>query len=660
MSDSLTWLHISDLHCRPKETGWDAREVLNALRADLEKLASKQRLRPDLIFFTGDAVYGQIQGSSIRGQFAAAEEFFEGIRTTCNVKRENVFLVPGNHDVHRGKVSPAWTEWLDTRAKGGALEDVQKLIGEAGPDWRAIMVRLGEYRRFLGKIGYEHLLQDRKRLIYAARRRIHGIEVAIAGLNSAWSCGRDDEKGRLWLAGDWQVATLKPRIEKAEVVIGLVHHPRSWFVTAEDPDVESLFERVFDFHLHGHEHKLWVKRTDGHVRIAAGACYDRSDRPNGYNLVKLDFENEKAEVWLRQYEKDAGAWQQRVIKPWTDDHGVRHLDNLRCFKRRPKVTAAVDGRPAADAPTPETDEKNTETRFLDAVFDALARNPIVLLLAQEGRVERETIAAIKARASKRCGEEGLLHVTPPPCPEVTLGDYFAWLAAQCGFAESAHTSTQWASNLDQRLQAGGDLFLLVNGFEKGSTEGRRRLSMELRSLSERHGSALWVVLCGGEQLAALKYEHGEESLLNLAERLDWPEPGADDVIAWQQRGFPDLELGRQDAEDLLKRCGGDRRLVRICLEHRRRGDTKDEAKAFRYACEDLYTAVFQAYSADPKARKKICGWLRRNDLGPHRPWIQDPLLRRLYWRNALTVRDRRLEWRCEAIRDLGRRVLKCE
>jgi hypothetical protein len=61
--NSLSWLHLSDLHaCNPR-TGWDARRVLSTLLADLkagfaEVGGAKTRIpfQPDLLFFTGDLV----------------------------------------------------------------------------------------------------------------------------------------------------------------------------------------------------------------------------------------------------------------------------------------------------------------------------------------------------------------------------------------------------------------------------------------------------------------------------------------------------------------------------------------------------------------------------------------------------------------------------
>src|SRR5438046_3156552 len=103
MSSEITWLHISDLHyCQPR-TGWDATRVLSALTADLRTMQAEHGLRPDLVFFTGDVVYGEIgpdRGFTMREQFDGAAEFLDRIRLAFDreIPRENVFIVPGNHD----------------------------------------------------------------------------------------------------------------------------------------------------------------------------------------------------------------------------------------------------------------------------------------------------------------------------------------------------------------------------------------------------------------------------------------------------------------------------------------------------------------------------------------------------------------------------------
>ena len=120
-SHTLTWLHLSDLHLCNVKTGWDANRVLKGLIPDMQKLEKMHGLTPDLLFFTGDAVFGQLgskPGEKISDQFDEMEELFNGVRKAFSqqIPKTNVFLVPGNHDVNRNHAHLENTHWLGNTA----------------------------------------------------------------------------------------------------------------------------------------------------------------------------------------------------------------------------------------------------------------------------------------------------------------------------------------------------------------------------------------------------------------------------------------------------------------------------------------------------------------------------------------------------------------
>ena len=204
---------------------------------------------------------------------------------------ENLFIVPGNHDVNRENVASAITDWLEGCAKKPGLiglHEIQEMLRKRDRNWQLCMERLQDYHAFLMGAGLIHLLQDNDRLIYGVVREVRGTTVGVAGLNSAWSCVRDSEKGKMWLGGHWQIETLRPKVANADVKVALMHHPPNWFGETEDPSLNREFERTFHFLLHGHEHQNWVTEYgDKHVRIAAGVCYGSSSSESGYNLFVL-------------------------------------------------------------------------------------------------------------------------------------------------------------------------------------------------------------------------------------------------------------------------------------------------------------------------------------------------------------------------------------
>lgn len=204
-------------------------------------------------------------------------------------------------------------------------------------EWSNIIQRLDDYQNFLkNTLSANHLLTDHpKHLIYAEKREINAINIGIAGINTAWSCLGDgpNDKTEMWLGGKWQIKKLNKAIKDCDIKIGLSHHPFTWHIAKEESNIHTL-QRYFDFHLHGHEHTIWVEHLElNHCRMSAGAIYERKGmrKESGYNIVRLDFEKNKGEIWLRRYDEKAGGyWGPYYIKGITDHHGMKEfkLDTL--------------------------------------------------------------------------------------------------------------------------------------------------------------------------------------------------------------------------------------------------------------------------------------------------------------------------------------------
>lgn len=462
---SLVWLHLSDLHLCESKTGWDCHRVLVPLLEDLRQMEASRGLKPDLIFFTGDAAFGNIKDSSLAEQYAQVAQFFDSVRQafSAEVPKENVFLVPGNHDVDRAETTEADSEWLDKRTK---QSEINSLLQEAGKPWQRYMERLAAYRQFLETYGYSHLLADPQRLIYSAIREFAGVKIGIGGLNSAWSCGRDDERGRIWLGGDWQSGEIIRRLkaEGADIRVGLLHHPFGWFTQYEDPSLRPLFEREFHALLHGHEHQGWVDaKADGHVRIAAGACYESAWMENGYNFVRLDLDSGKAEVWLRRYDSQGGGWVSRPVARQTGDDGCWPLDGLPWLK----ALSAIQPPQIDDAgPTFDAGQFGAEVRLriaellrkpvLEPVRNALSQGTADEAAAVLVPVEPRFDPGASVLALHKASDEGLAQCanrSPKQLPEASklaeqvlgwlllLAVSEEWVAKQgSAFGESAHVN----------------------------------------------------------------------------------------------------------------------------------------------------------------------------------------------------------------------------
>ncbi len=301
----------------------EAQSVIAMLLQDLERLRDERELSPDFLFFTGDIAFGETPRSHLEEQYRGAQELLLRIEDLFQIDRSNVFLVPGNHDVNRTRVTEADTNWLDSHLRGGddATRPIDQLWAE--PEtvaYQRYLERLENYAAFIQRAGLRHLLQNPRGLTYTHRRDVRGIDVAVTGLNTAWSSCRDKEKGLLWLA-QRQVRSNATVATNVDLSIALGHHPPGWFNEYEDPAWYQFLSSHYHFYLHGHEHNDWVVDQGGHVRIAAGCLYERNLATTGYNFVRLNFKERTGEVFLRQYDSKGGGWVPRTVYKKTDDSG---------------------------------------------------------------------------------------------------------------------------------------------------------------------------------------------------------------------------------------------------------------------------------------------------------------------------------------------------
>lgn len=89
---TLRWLHISDLHFIDKDF-----ESKN-LRKKLLRYLSEKNISCDFVAITGDIFYKYNYSESYIKEMV---EFVKKLIKTVNVKEENLFIIPGNHDIDR-------------------------------------------------------------------------------------------------------------------------------------------------------------------------------------------------------------------------------------------------------------------------------------------------------------------------------------------------------------------------------------------------------------------------------------------------------------------------------------------------------------------------------------------------------------------------------
>lgn len=304
----LGWLHLSDIHMQTHDE-FDRDVVVESLITDIRNRC-KEGLQPEFIVFSGDVAY---HGRDDEYQFAV-EHFFEPLLKATNLSQQDLFLVPGNHDVDWEIIellSPELAKYLDNREK------VNNLLGSEKRR-EIIFQSMANYRKFIYDFfGQSWNPQDDP--LYACSRTFiqkgSNRRVAILGINSAWSSGFFKgvlgEYGQL-LVGERQVADAIAKSSDTDFSIAVIHHPFGWLKEFDRIAVESRLREKCEFILHGHLHSSGFVSEftleGGTVTIPCGAAYYRRDYPDGYNFVQLDIEKKSGVIWLWRYADRHRKW----------------------------------------------------------------------------------------------------------------------------------------------------------------------------------------------------------------------------------------------------------------------------------------------------------------------------------------------------------------
>ncbi|WP_146151765.1 helix-turn-helix domain-containing protein [Ahniella affigens] len=296
-----------------------------------------------------------------------------------------------------------------------------------------------------------------------------------------------------------------------------------------------------------------------------------------------------------------------------------------------------------------------------AVFEQLQRlkpYPILMLLCPAHLGQPPERHAILVEAGRRFGRDRVLHLQPPYSLSPDTDRYFAALAAHCGL-DGVNSDLEFETALSRRLREPAPLFCLVSRFEQAPPQHRDTLAGILRSLSEMHSGKLFLLICGGEGLASLKFEGGDLSLLNIAQTSRWPEPEAASLVGTLSAPGLDASacktaLAVSGAHPLLLA-----EAMRLLHEE---NDLSPSTLAARLEESDLLWTSFLPWLKHADGRQRLTALLNKDALGPVRPWLQDPDLRALYWSNLIVeqrteAHTRVLVWRADLVRALGRRAL---
>lgn len=283
-------LHISDIHFRAPECTQenDPNRAYRTRMIQDAKVRARALGGVDAILVGGDIAFRGAQS-----EYAAASMWLEQLARESSCPLERIFVVPGNHDVDRSRISAS----RQIRNIHKAIKDAQPLyryrelqaqLAEAATG-RALFEPLGAYNEFAARFNcqvfHERLAwkQDLD-LAPGMTLRIHGFTSTLLS-GAVTEDGQDDKQLSLYLS-PWQTALLDPDPNIVNVV--MAHHPPDWLL--DQDEVEDAVHGRAAIHLWGHKHRQRINKDDQYIRLAAGAVNPDAGEPGwhpAYNLIEL-------------------------------------------------------------------------------------------------------------------------------------------------------------------------------------------------------------------------------------------------------------------------------------------------------------------------------------------------------------------------------------
>ena len=286
MSKELKWLHISDFHCK-ENIKWSQDLVLKSLLDDVKHKYSGNS-KPDLIFVTGD-----ISFSGKKAEFDMAQDFIDKLSEVTLVEKDNIFFVPGNHDVDRYEEEDAI---VGARKLISTLPELDRIYSNP-KRLKTLYNRQKNYRDFVNT--------NRSQKIYSDDSSVHNVEIELKSikikillLDSAW-LAHDDRDCKQLAVGLQQIKNCVDECHHKYLVIALMHHPVSWLKEFEELSIENALIENTHIILRGHVHQVDTssieKNNERLVVFTAGASYETRTSVNSYSFGKLDLLTGKGE-----------------------------------------------------------------------------------------------------------------------------------------------------------------------------------------------------------------------------------------------------------------------------------------------------------------------------------------------------------------------------
>ena len=310
----ITVLQLSD-HQFGQQHRFGAGEGLKLLVTDLDSLADRHDLRPDVIIVTGD-----LAEKGKRDEFRDARRFLELLTEHLELERRRVVIVPGNHDVNHTLCRHYWEECDE------------KGCTPLKPYWKKLRFYASLFHHFYRDVPGVEFSEKQPWTLY----EIPELSLVVAGLNSAMAESHEAHYGELGREQlEWFAERLIPYREEGWFRIGAMHHNVLPGNASPDEslkdheDLKTCLGKSLNLILHGHTHAADIGSLLPDLPILSGgsaglSAAARPDVPNHYQMIRI--EAGRLLRYCRQYAPDRGGW---IADPRTSESGEDWKEEIR-------------------------------------------------------------------------------------------------------------------------------------------------------------------------------------------------------------------------------------------------------------------------------------------------------------------------------------------
>ena len=303
-AENIKWIHLSDLHFGAEEV---LPEIIDIRETLLNLLSTFKKNEFKYLFISGDIFYARNFYKEKKEKkniiIDNAIVFILRVIDSLGIRRDNVFIVPGNHDTDRKIINTDDKEeqsekanYIDVKRKDYQNKGVLPIakLKEFQEDFNQFCEKINtvKYDATTGKT-VEDVNLNTLNYCDAGHKLVTKEDIDVLMLNSSLSSCKDAEKGNLLLGKQ----LFKEEIKKIEEshwedesfpLFVLSHHDPSYFEDSKSLTIQLKRKKDMVLYLCGHDHYADTTKSEN-INILRSGTHEEKEIGMNYKLNEPGF-----------------------------------------------------------------------------------------------------------------------------------------------------------------------------------------------------------------------------------------------------------------------------------------------------------------------------------------------------------------------------------